>query len=55
VEGNSTQLSFKVASGKSIDIDHDNRDTKLIKVTMTSHFGGSFIFSGNQPYRGCNG
>ena len=39
VEGKSTQLSLKVAVGKSIDIVKDNRDANLIKRTMPSHFG----------------
>jgi hypothetical protein len=41
VEGKSTQLSLKVAAGKSIDTVKDNRDTNLInKRTMPSNFGG---------------
>jgi len=40
VESKSTQLSLKVAVGKSIDTVKDNRDANLIKRTMPSNFGG---------------
>lgn len=38
IEGKSSQLSFKVAVGKSIDTDMDNRNANLIKQTMPSNF-----------------
>jgi len=39
IEGKSSQLSFKVSVGKSIDTDVDNRDANLIKQTMRSNLG----------------